>query len=343
MLIDPPSANIKISDKQKKYIENIKELDFFKFSDVDACYACGGNEFTVVANKDRYGFDLNYCLCDKCSYLFANPYYTEDCLSEFYGKHYAYIYGRAGSEQQVFEGGYVNAILKILPMLKPHMPKNGSIMDFGCGYGGALASFPASWSRVGFDYDESQLAFGRKFGLDLRNINMLEVYDGLFDVIMLNQVLEHVPDPVFLLKKLKKYLKPNGIMYIEVPGFKSIIDVGIDPRLAFKNAHRHFFCLDSLCRVTDYADLKLVNGNEGVSAIYSSKGNAILNALDNNNFQKSGVWFDSILQFQPYLSSRRADIFSRTSNKIKRILILSKFKILFNLKKNLRCWLDFIK
>ena len=340
MMIDPPSANIQISDKQKKYIENIKELNFFKFSDVDACYACGGNEFTIVANKDRYGFDLNYCLCDKCSFLFANPYYTADCLSEFYEKHYAFIYGMPGSERQVFEAGYVNAVLKILPMLKPYMPKIGSVIDFGCGYGGALASFPVSWSRVGYDYDESQLAFGRKFGLDLRNINMLEVYDGLFDVIMLNQVLEHVPDPVSLLKKLKKYLKPNGVIYIEVPGFKSIIDGGIDPRLAFKNAHRHFFCLDSLCKVADYSGLKFVHGDEGVSAIYSSMGSSTLNALDNNNFQKSVVWFNAILQFRPYLLSRRIDIFSRILNKIKRTLILAKFKILLNLKKTFGCWQD---
>jgi SAM-dependent methyltransferase len=336
MLIDPPSVGIKISDKQKKYIENIKELDFFKFSDVNDCYACGGNEFTVVANKDRYGFDLNYCLCDKCGFLFANPYYTQDSLSEFYGEHYAHIYGRAGSEQKVFEDGYVNTTLKVLPMLTPYMPKIGSVMDFGCGYGGALASFPASWIRVGFDYDEFQLAYGRKFDLDLRNINMLEACDRLFDVIMLNQVLEHVPDPVSLLKKLKKYLKPNGVIYLEVPGFQSILDGRADPRLAFKNAHRHFFCLDSLCKIANYADLKLVNGDERVMAIFSSKENTTLNALDDINFKKSAVWFDSMLEFRPHLFSTRMDIFSRMLHKIKKIVAMSKFKYFYNLKTKLR-------
>ena len=58
--------------------------------------------------------------------------------------------------------------------------------------------------------------------------------------------------------------------------------------------------------------------------------------LGNNNFQKSVVWFNAILQFRPYLLSRRIDIFSRILNKIKRTLILSKFKILFNLKKIIR-------
>ncbi len=333
MLIDPSSANIVISEKQKKYIDNFKKKNFFKFSELDPCFACGGIEFTVIANKDRYGFDLNYCICNKCSYLFANPYYTKDCLSEFYGKHYAHIYGRSGSERQVFEVGFVNAIQKILPMLRPYIPKVGSVMDFGCGYGGTLAAFPESWTRIGFDYDENQLSYGRKFDLDLRSIDTIESYDGEFDVIMLNQVLEHIPNPILLLKKLRRYLKPNGVLYIEVPGFEAIINKGIDLRLAFKNAHRHFFCLDSLSEIARYADLKMIKGDEGISSIYVKKESVCGDTLFRGKLQKSDFWVNSILKCKPSEPPKRAAIFLRAFNRAWKLMILSKLIIFFLKKK----------
>ncbi|MEN9902229.1 MAG: hypothetical protein RL651_893 [Pseudomonadota bacterium] len=272
-MINPPSAKIPLSDKQRKHIASIKAEDFFQFAPEDACFACGCSEFKTLAEYDRYGFPLDYVSCVSCGFLFANPYYTEGCLAEFYSKHYAQIYGRAGSEKLVFEGGYINAVETILPLIRKYIPKTGAVMDFGCGYGGSLVAFPKEWIQVGYDYDDIQLEYGRQFGIDLRNIEKFDGSFEKFDVIMLIQVLEHVKDPIALLKKLQSRLNDNGVLYIEVPGFASVIERGIDPRLAFKNAHRHFFCLDSLSKVGAQAGLQLLAGNERVSAVFRKASN----------------------------------------------------------------------
>ena len=42
-----------------------------------------------------------------------------------------------------------------------------------------------------------------------------------FDLISFNKVLEHVKNPIMLLKSSKRFLNENGIVYIEVPDIKA--------------------------------------------------------------------------------------------------------------------------
>ena len=51
-----------------------------------------------------------------------------------------------------------------------------------------------------------------------------------FDLITLNKVLEHVENPVNFLKNSIKFLKKDGLIYIEVPDSKAKIKlIGIRP------------------------------------------------------------------------------------------------------------------
>ena len=42
-----------------------------------------------------------------------------------------------------------------------------------------------------------------------------------FDLISFNKVLEHLKNPIMLLKSSKRFLNKNGIVYIEVPDIKA--------------------------------------------------------------------------------------------------------------------------
>ena len=55
-----------------------------------------------------------------------------------------------------------------------------------------------------------------------------------FNLITFNKVLEHVDNPVEILKKSKDYLKPNGFVYIELPdGDNALKSEGIINREEF--------------------------------------------------------------------------------------------------------------
>jgi SAM-dependent methyltransferase len=75
-----------------------------------------------------------------------------------------------------------------------------------------------------------------------------------FDLITVNQVLEHVLDPIGFLKDLRSGLAPGGMIYLEVP---HIADIGHLPPThdRFLMQHLWFFSTASLtnvCRIAGY-------------------------------------------------------------------------------------------
>ncbi len=142
----------------------------------------------------------------------------------------------------------------------------GSFLDVGCGEGFALAWFSENgWSVEGIDYSVA--------GLDTMNPAMLTYVESgdLFEIldrrisegkrhnlIWLNNVLEHVPDPVALLKSLQHLVTPNGMLVLTVPNDASIYQEfllengNISDRfwIAIPD-HLSYFNYDSLVRIVE--------------------------------------------------------------------------------------------
>ena len=79
-----------------------------------------------------------------------------------------------------------------------------------------------------------------------------------FDLITMNKVIEHVPKPTTFVKNYLKYLKSNGIIYIEVPN----VDAKHDPinfeRQEFFIEHHHVFSKLSLLSMLFKLKLKIL-------------------------------------------------------------------------------------
>lgn len=100
--------------------------------------------------------------------------------------------------------------------------KSKSLLDFGSGKGLFLAvSKESGWQGLGIETAKDRADFAReKYGVEVRQ----EFYSGgkieeeNFDLVTLNHVLEHLPDPLGLLKELlDSNLSKDGLVYIEVP------------------------------------------------------------------------------------------------------------------------------
>lgn len=101
----------------------------------------------------------------------------------------------------------------------------GSLLDVGYGEGFALAWFrEQGWSIEGIDHsiaglegmNPDLLSFveaGDLFGL----LNQRIVVAKRYDLVWLNNVLEHVADPVGLLTSLRQLMAPKGILVVTVP------------------------------------------------------------------------------------------------------------------------------
>jgi 2-polyprenyl-3-methyl-5-hydroxy-6-metoxy-1,4-benzoquinol methylase len=97
----------------------------------------------------------------------------------------------------------------------------GRLLEVGCGSGAFLARMhQLGWDVCGIDLDPAALARGRRItGLDLRcgTLEQIKFPADSFDVITMNHVIEHVHDPVGLLKECQRILRPNGKFVLTTP------------------------------------------------------------------------------------------------------------------------------
>jgi 2-polyprenyl-3-methyl-5-hydroxy-6-metoxy-1,4-benzoquinol methylase len=112
------------------------------------------------------------------------------------------------------------AVLTLFHRRLRKFKKSGRVLDFGAGAGN-LAKY---LSRKG--YDLSCFEVDENSATWLKNVQKLNVVDsslgGQYDIIIMEQVLEHLPEPAAILKKLKEHLATGGILLISIPNINSL-------------------------------------------------------------------------------------------------------------------------
>lgn len=112
------------------------------------------------------------------------------------------------------------------------------VLDIGCGDAGVLIAFAERGSTcAGIELDEKSLERGRlraeEHGVrvDLRGgvAEALPWEDGAFDLVILDNVLEHVQDREKTLAEIRRVLAPGGLLYMVTPKPLSLYSLWNDP------------------------------------------------------------------------------------------------------------------
>lgn len=165
------------------------------------------------AHRDGLGVETNVVQCKNCRVLYTYP--TLVPLSNPYKDTDAYFHSH--NEEQKIE--YVaKQILKAEEILGC----KGKLLEIGCGRGEMLrAGLKLGWEVQGVEMTEE---FAPK---DLPiEIAKVEECDALlhekYDLILLPAILEHLYQPVPVIRRIANALKPGGLLYIEVPNELSL-------------------------------------------------------------------------------------------------------------------------
>jgi SAM-dependent methyltransferase len=113
------------------------------------------------------------------------------------------------------------AILRrVVDALVPAGPGR-SVIDIGCGVGSTLTAFHPEYACIGYDPSPDAIEFARARhpGFDLHVGTAVEasIALGKADVVLLNDVIEHVPDDRALLASVVAPMKPGATLIVTVP------------------------------------------------------------------------------------------------------------------------------
>ena len=258
--------------KMKRQVEQKVKDGIYKFEDVP-CAVCDGSNFELLSQKDRYGLYMPVVICKDCGLIQTNPRMDQDAYNEFYDTEYRKLYvGVEKPTSDYFQGQYSRGRemferLKTNNLLKAS--ENMFVLEVGCGSGGILQYFKEQGCQVkGVDLGEAYIGYGiNQHSLDL-SVGTLDTLnlDKAPDLIIYSHVLEHVLTPNDELRKVYNSLSDEGLLYIEVPSVKNLMNkysYGMDFLRLMQNAHTYHFTPRSLCNLLGRNNFELVFSRTG--------------------------------------------------------------------------------
>jgi SAM-dependent methyltransferase len=186
-----------------------------------------GHEGVRVAHAK--GFDI--VACETCGFRHAVPLpRAEDMVEAYREEYYASekpTFLSHAREDQAWAELSQNDRLEIFERLLPAGRRR--LLDIGSGPGFFLKSAMArGWNVTGIEPSRQAAAHARSLGakvvegfFDARSADGL----GLFDVVHLNNVLEHIADPIGLLTLAGQRLERGGLLCINVPNDFSALQI----------------------------------------------------------------------------------------------------------------------
>jgi 2-polyprenyl-3-methyl-5-hydroxy-6-metoxy-1,4-benzoquinol methylase len=174
----------------------------------------------ILLSKD--GFEI--MSCETCGFIHITPYNTEENQKTFYqeGFYQEQKSGYIESHTRDKEWWTVQYNEKLDFFEKHLSAKNSRLLDIGSGPGYFLdASKSRGWECIGIEPGGPAYQFSTEI-LGLQVVN--DFFDkntynklGRFDVIHLNNVLEHINDPIEMIKLAYEILNPGGILCVSSP------------------------------------------------------------------------------------------------------------------------------
>ncbi|HVZ22865.1 MAG TPA: class I SAM-dependent methyltransferase [Vicinamibacterales bacterium] len=233
-----------------------------------------------MSKTDMYGLPYEVAVCAECDLVYARRRLDAESSTAFYNDEYRPLdRGRDRAHTEYFELQYTKytCIQSFLDEAEVKLPAAGLVVEIGCGAGGTLAAFrDRGYQVLGFDPGREYVQWGvAECALDLR-VGDLETAARSMDwgktppdLVIYEQVLEHIADPIAELTRIQRILGPASLVFVGVPGIRNIdIHYDSDFRRYLQFPHLIHFDLASLTRIASIAGLSLVHGNELVQAAF---------------------------------------------------------------------------
>jgi 2-polyprenyl-3-methyl-5-hydroxy-6-metoxy-1,4-benzoquinol methylase len=248
-----------------------------------SCPVCSSNHTVNKYNK----FNLHMLQCKNCKLVFTYPQPTSADVLQRYSKdwferEYLPSYG-IDPEHPVLDA-LSHRYGSELAALRP-FHKKGTVLDVGAGAGLFLSQAKKhNWEVHGVEISSYGPIYAKKhFNIDIFQGNLFEASfpNDYFDVIMLQDTIEHVPDPLHIMREICRILRVGGAVIISTPNFGSLsrLIFGRYWSLISPLEHLFLFNMDSLLyllRTTGFSPYKLHTSTDVHDNLYHPGQNPLL-------------------------------------------------------------------
>lgn len=178
-------------------------------------------------------------------------------------------------------------VLRMLPTDRPR------ILDVGGGTGEVSSAFVRKGGAAGalvVDPDEASIAAARARGLEgfAGTIEQFETAER-YDLVLMLNLIEHVADPVGIMRKARELVSPQGLIWLQTPNFRAL-----DGRLFRHRNWAGYHCPRHWA----------IFGEDGLRRALSGAG---LRAVSFRRTQGGGFWAQSLLGLRRARRTRRGE------------------------------------
>lgn len=230
-----------------------------------SCYLCGKGNPREIRNKLRHSISRKVLRCASCGLVFLEP--KKKALSVFYNRDYRKLYtpviNKSCTSAQIFNI-YLPYQAARIARFKGLFNKNSRVLEIGCSTGHFLYALKNYVKEcVGIDLNAKNATFARKkCGAKIysRPLEETGLPKGYFDLIFLFETLEHLEDPLSMLRVVRQYLKPSGHLCIQVPNIDDVLlsayKIKGYANFYFREPHLFYFSPTTIKKLADKAGYK---------------------------------------------------------------------------------------
>jgi 2-polyprenyl-3-methyl-5-hydroxy-6-metoxy-1,4-benzoquinol methylase len=239
------------------------------------CLLCDGDEFVVIAERDRYSLPIKTLACCRCGLLMTNPLMRGVDYENFYQNHYTSLYEGFQCSPALFFEGQQAAGRRLYDTVGKYVDLcDMRVAEVGCAAGGILFYFQSHCKDVvGCDFGTDFMAYGKTRGLKLKLGGVETLREERPDVIIYSHVLEHILDVNGELETVAEILPSDGVLIIDVPGIFNIPQAYESDFLRYlQNAHLIHFSADTLTAMLAKHGFSKIYSDERCIAVFRKTG-----------------------------------------------------------------------
>ena len=234
------------------------------------CVYCNNENYTILyPTFDLFDNKYNIARCNVCKAYFLTPFPSPEILAQAYDESYY------GCSEKKFKGPVEKVLDYFRGQRAKHisklLPKEGSVLDIGCGNGNFLMSL----LKYGqFQLNGSELegksaqraALNKEINLNTKLLSRESFPQSSLDVITMFHVFEHLTEPQQMLDLVKYFLKENGHFVVSFPNIGSSQSRFFKGKWLHLDPPRHLFFFET----QDFEKIMKERGFELISKKYFS-------------------------------------------------------------------------